>query len=351
MKITTIILSLISILFIVLLINKLTTKTFDFNDSYHFSDNHFFNPYLESSKTFSDFMKWIFNRQGNRPKYNEIKNIYQVFKPDFDVINKTYHEDLHVTWLGHSTNLLQFNEINLLTDPILSKRCSPVQFAGPQRYTHAPLNLEELPKIDYVVISHNHYDHLDLNTVQFLGNKPKWLVPLGLKFWFNNIGIENVVELDWWEDFKMHDLIITCTPAQHFSGRGLFDRNATLWASWAIENESFNIWFGGDTGYSKQFKDIGNRLGPFDLALIPIGAYNPRWFMSSMHVDPYYAVEIHKDINSTKSIGIHWGTFVLTDEPVEEPPELLKKIIRSQNMNLDSFITLQHGETLTIKEK
>ena len=186
---------------------------------------------------------------------------------------------------------------------------------------------------------------------KFLGNKPKWLVPLGLKYWFNIMGVENVVELDWWEDFVIDDLVITCTPAQHFSGRGLFDRNTTLWASWAIQNESFNIWFGGDTGYSKQFKEIGSKLGPFDLALIPIGAYNPRWFMSSMHVDPYYAVQIHNDINSKKSIGIHWGTFILTDEPIEEPPKLLKRILLDQNMNIDSFITLKHGETLTIKEQ
>lgn len=296
---------------------------------------------------FRDFLRWRRERSDNHPTYESALNTFTVVQPDREVINHPPSHGLTVTWIGHATLLVQFDGLNILTDPIFSERSSPVQFAGPKRYTPLPISVADLPTIHAVLISHNHYDSLDKYTVRALGDDLTWFVPLGLKKWFRARGINNVIELDWWDEFELGGLTFVCTPTQHFSGRGLFDRNKTLWSGWAVLGSNRRFWFAGDTGYFSAFKQIGERYGPFDLAAIPIGAYNPAWFMNPMHVDPEQAVQVHQDIQAKQSLGIHWGTFLLTDEPVDEPPKLLQRAVNELGLRKESFITLKHGETKT----
>jgi len=255
-----------------------------------------------------------------------------------------------LTWIGHSSFLLQHAGLNILTDPIFSERCSPVQWAGPKRLTPTPFSLEQLPAIDAVVISHSHYDHLDLNTVRALNqhSQPRFYVPMGLAEWFLQQGIDNVVELNWWQHHAQADWLFTAVPAQHFSGRTATDRNKTLWAGWVMQHQGRKFYFAGDTGYSNDFKNIGAYFGGVDLALIPIGAYNPRWFMQPMHINPEEAVQIHLDVGAKQSIGMHWGTFKLTDEPLLEPRQRLEQIATTDRLKNTTFKTIKHGETLQL---
>ena len=206
-----------------------------------------------------------------------------------------------------------------------------------------------------MVISHNHYDHLDKKTVLGIvdnqkSNPPLFLVPLGMKEWFSDIGIkEKVVELDWWQSHLIGEWTFHAVPVQHWSRRGLTDTNKVLWAGWVIEAPDKRLFFAGDTGYSKDFQDIGERFESMDLSLIPIGAYTPRWFMKDMHCSPEEAVQIHLDVKSKQSVGMHWGTFLnLTDEPLEEPPVRLHKAVQAKGLNPETFISLKHGETLRL---
>ncbi|WP_051985996.1 MBL fold metallo-hydrolase [Pseudidiomarina salinarum] len=254
-----------------------------------------------------------------------------------------------VTWLGHATFLLQYQGLNILTDPILSDRASPVSFAGPQRLTPKPLELSDLPPIDVVVISHNHYDHLDEKTIEQLGSDPKYLVPLGLREWFVDHGIDarQITELDWWQQLKLGPASYTATPSQHWSSRGLFDRNETLWASWLIELDDWTVWFGGDTGYNPvQFREIGDYADRIDVALIPIGAYQPRWFMAKNHVNPAEAVMIHRDLNARLSLAMHWGTFQLSAEGIQETLDDLFTARAEQRVAETDFLIMAIGATM-----
>ena len=298
---------------------------------------------------------WSFLRarlfSGKWASYNPKE--YQVPLQTPDVIAGGQRSDnAAVTWLGHSTVLIQHQGINVLTDPMLTKRASPASFAGPKRISAPALAIDELPPIDVVVISHDHYDHLDTPTLRKLGEDTQFYVPLGLKVWFVKRGIaaEQVTEMDWWEHRTLEvggvSLKITATPSQHFSGRGLFDRDKTLWAAWTFEWSDFTTWFGGDTGYNDvQFAEIGRAFDNIDLGIIPIGAYEPNWFMRSVHVNPEEAVLIHNDIGARRSIGVHWGTFVLSAEPVDEPPKALARAVQAANLAPDTFTTFAVGET------
>ena len=261
-----------------------------------------------------------------------------------------------VTWIGHASTLIQAGGVNILTDPIFSERASPLGFVGPKRHAAPGLTLAELPHIDAVVISHNHYDHLDAPSVKSLaaqgGGPPLFIVPLGVKAWLAGAGIANAVELDWWQEARVGLVEFVLTPVQHWSGRSLTDRMETLWGGYAIFAPHFQIFFAGDTAYSKDFADIHARFAArhgagrgFDLALIPIGAYEPRWFMTSQHVDPAEAVQIHRDVAAERSIGIHWGTFQLTDEALDEPPQALARAARQAGLADDDFSVLAIGAT------
>lgn len=236
-----------------------------------------------------------------------------------------------VTWVGHATLLVQAGGLNVLTDPIFSERASPFSFMGPKRHVAPGVSLAHMPRIDVVLISHNHYDHLDEASVVALGaqagGSPLFVVPLGLKAWLAKQGVSNVVELDWWQSHHVGAVEVMLTPVQHWSARGVHDRMTTLWGGFAVLAPNLRWFFAGDTGYSPDFKDTRQRLAQragferLDLALIPIGAYEPRWFMQTQHVNPDEAVQVHLDLGAKQSIGVHWGTFELTDEPLDEPPQ------------------------------
>jgi L-ascorbate metabolism protein UlaG (beta-lactamase superfamily) len=234
---------------------------------------------------------------------------------------------LAVTWFGHSTALVEIDGYRVLTDPVWSDRCSPSDIVGPQRLHPPPVELEGLPALDAVVISHDHYDHLDIDTILALAHTQRapFFVPLGVGAHLRSWGIpeQRIVELDWNQSSKVDELTLICLPARHFSGR-LFSRNNTLWASWGLIGPSHRAYFGGDTGYTKSFAQIGADHGPFDLTLMPIGAYNPPW--ADVHMNPEEAVRAHLDVTDAGSgllVPIHWGTFRLAPHPWAEPVERL----------------------------
>ncbi len=250
-----------------------------------------------------------------------------------------------LTWVGHSTLLIQLDGVNVLTDPQWSRRASPVSFAGPARVTRPGLRFEDLPPIHLVLISHDHYDHLDRATVARLAavHHPHFLVPLGLRAWLADLGITDVEELDWWESRVVRGLTLTCVPAQHFSGRSPWDRNRRLWSGWTIAGTTKRLYFAGDTGYWRGLRDIA-RLGPFDVAALPIGAYLPPRIMQPSHTSPEEALRLLADVDGRILVPIHWGTFDLAEEPIAEPPARLAAAARAAGLR-DRVWILRHGET------
>ncbi len=270
--------------------------------------------------------------------------------------------DAQVTWIGHSSLLYQIDGKNFLFDPVYAEYASPVPPLGPKRAQPPGIPFESLPHIDAVFISHNHYDHLDLDTVRRLaqqpGGSPKFYVPLGLDAWFvDNVpgsrvagDAPNVIAMDWDESQtlpgKSQPMTIHFLAVQHWAARSPFDRNKTLWGSWAIEHPRFRFWFAGDLAYSPDIDDIARAYGGFDLAAIPIGVYEPRWFMKRAHVDPHEAIEVYKKVRAKKALGIHWGTFDgLSDESLDQPPEAFEHARQAAHLPAEDFVLFRIGET------
>jgi len=276
-------------------------------------------------KKFSDLIRWNWEREKPDPKeFPTVPvNVGKLSNWNADP------EAFSITWIGHSSFLIQIGGLNILTDPHFSDRASPVQWAGPVRMTPVPMDTADLPKIDLVLVSHDHYDHLDKNSVVWLYERQKEAPPLFLagletRKWFESVGITSSKDMEWWTSTDLGDHKITFLPAQHWSKRSMFSENTRLWGSFMLEYDDKKVYFGGDTGMdSTLFQKIHETFGPVDLALIAIGAYEPRWFMKDQHVNPSEAVAIHAILQSRWSIGMHWGTFQLTDEEPDAPPQEL----------------------------
>ena len=252
-----------------------------------------------------------------------------------------------VTWVGHSTFLVQLESVNILTDPHWGERASPLSFAGPRRMISTGLRFQDLPPIHAVIISHDHYDHLDELTVRRLarGHNPIFIVPLGMRALLADWGARRIVELDWWESTSVASITFVCTPAQHSSGRTLRDQNQRLWSSWAVLGETKRFFFAGDTGYFAEFKEIGNRLGPFQLAAVPIGGYSSYATRHPNHVNPEEAVQLFVDVKGEVLVPMHWGTFDMNIEPFAEPPQRLLQEAQRRGLE-DRMKILAPGETL-----
>jgi N-acyl-phosphatidylethanolamine-hydrolysing phospholipase D len=253
-----------------------------------------------------------------------------------------------MTWVGHSTLLVQLGHASFLTDPTWSSTASPVSFAGPRRFVAPGLAVDALPAIDFVLVSHNHYDHLDLETLETLSARDprtRFIVPLGNGALLREAGIESVDELDWGERLALGAVEIHCLPAQHWSQRGLRDRRRALWSSWAVTSADRRFYFAGDSGYFDGFAAIGKALGPFDLAALPIGAYEPQAMMRPSHLDPEQAVQAGRDLAAQRLVGIHFGTFDLSDEPLDEPPRRFRAAAGAAGYAETDAFVLRIGET------
>jgi N-acyl-phosphatidylethanolamine-hydrolysing phospholipase D len=299
---------------------------------HHRPGGGFRNPWPNSQPAgFRAFLKWVLWERLTQQRPARIPAApLQTVAPSFQT-PRAAPDAVTITWVGHASFLLQIGGLNVLTDPMWSERASPVRFAGPRRHVAPGIDFDALPPIDLVVQSHDHYDHLDDATVRRLAARcpdAPWLTPLGVGGFVRTRGVRLVRELDWWGDTTIGPLAVTATPAQHFSGRSFSQRDRTLWCGWALRAGGRAVWFAGDTAYHPDFGAIGARVGPFDAVLMPVGAYEPRWFMRTVHMNPEDAVSAFLDLRSgwggvetrTVVVPMHWGTFRLTDEPLDEPP-------------------------------
>ena len=296
-----------------------------------------------SDKTFTDLFKMM-REFSNRASDQSEKQGFPVTYSD-QVTLTAFSESL--IWIGQSSILLKHNGFTVLTDPHFSDRASPVGFAGPKRVTPTPFQIKDLPVIDVVLISHNHYDHLDRASIEdLIAYQPsiKFFVPLGLAKTLMGWGAKDVTELDWWQAATLDGIEILPTPVQHWSKRSFFDRNKSLWAGWMIKWSDFSFYFAGDSGYSDDFKETARRVGSPTLAAIPIGAYEPRDFMKAAHMNPEEAVQTFVDLGAKYAAAIHWGTFKLTTEQMDEPTVRLRQSLTNNDIALHRFRALKHGE-------
>lgn len=314
-------LKILTTLFIGILMSGCTTKELSY-DSKYFKDGVFKNPDKNFDTTFSEQMSlfWYFftdDTKNKSPKEGEVP------------VNMLSREDIlnmandSVVRIGHSTLLFKLDNRYILIDPVFGQRTSPVSFMGPKRFHKPPMQIEDLPFIDILVISHNHYDHLDEYSLERLKDKVGIVyTTLGISQKLIEVGIDSskIIELDWWQGEENESISITATPAQHFSGRGMFDKNKTFWASWVIKSSNSNIYFSGDSGYSTHFKEIAEKFGPFDMSFMETGAYNERW--KEIHMMPSESVQAHIDLNAKIMFPIHNGTFKLSTHPWREPFDL-----------------------------
>ena len=308
----------------------------------HFDGERFYNPDAPQARGFLDVVRWkLTSRPEPSPPF--IEDVEQSIPP-----RKVEGSQTSITLVNHSTVLIQRCGLNLLTDPIWSERASPVSWAGPRRRRSAGVRIQDLPPIDAVLISHNHYDHLDLPTLRQLATPGSctFVIGAGGARLLRSAKIAPVHELDWGESLNISGVSVHCVPAQHFSARGIFDRNRTLWCAYVIEYPERLVFFAADTGFGNHFAQIREKFGPPDIALLPIGAYEPRWFMSPVHMSPEEAVKAHGILGAKTSIAIHHGTFQLADEAIDTPKNRLLACRYD-----DSFLVLNNGQSLTLLDE
>ena len=306
----------------------------------HFDGRRFLNQRDVRAKGGMELLKWMVNRK--QGTWNEdLSEAYGKYPL------RHFRDGIRVTFINHTTFLIQADGLNILTDPVWSRRVSPFPWVGPRRMKLPGIRFGDLPKIHVVLLTHNHYDHLDIATMRlvFGAHHPRVIVPLGVKAFLDRHHIPSF-ETDWWEEVHLeNNVIVRAVPAQHFSGRGFLDRDATLWCGFVIKTGKGNIYFAGDTGYNEvTFREIPSRCGPIRVAMLPIGAYKPGWFMSPIHTSPADALRIHLDVGATASIGMHFGTFPLADDGEHDPVTDLRKALEALQLSADDFIVLKEGE-------
>jgi L-ascorbate metabolism protein UlaG (beta-lactamase superfamily) len=307
----------------------------------HFDGRRFVNPYGSAGQPFSKVPRMLLTRRTPWPL-----NVDEPPSkpPALDGAAAV------VTFIGHATFLIQTPAGNVLTDPMYSRRAGPLNILGPRRVRQPAVRFDDLPPISTVLLSHNHYDHCDVPTLRKLAARfdPMVVTPLGNSAIARAAGIRRVEELDWWQDLQMPAMSISLTPAYHFSARGPFDKNRALWGGFMMALPSKRVYFAGDSAYGPHFAHIGRRLGPIDLALLPIGAYEPRWFMSVVHMNPAEAVQAHLDLQAVESIAMHFGTFQLTAEGIDEPVRALNAELRDRNVPPERFRAIGFGASVRL---
>ncbi len=310
----------------------------------HFDGKKFFVPDIKVKKNWWKVLYWKF--------FDNKKKTWPIFQGKNAIPSIAEHvnaNQLSTTYINHATHLIQLHQMNILTDPVFSYRVSPFKQIGPKRFRSPGVLIKDLPRIDVIVISHNHYDHLDLSSLQKLWEMHKMtiIVPLGNKKIVEKSNATKIIELDWWESIQITpEKKITLVPAQHWSARSLWDANKALWGGFVIEADDLKIYFSGDTGYGKHFKEIHEYFGKIDVSILPIGAYEPRWFMKEQHMNPEEAVLAHLDLKSHLSIASHHLTFQLSDEGVDEPAIELKESLKKWEVSPHHFLIPENGETI-----
>ncbi len=308
----------------------------------HFDGRHFFNNEAPIGRRgFGSFFKWMWTRKPG-PWLDWIAN-----PPAEPLPERVGPGELRVTFVGHSTVLIQMDGLNILTDPFWSERIGPVGFIGPKRHRAPGVRFEDLPPIDVVLIGHNHYDHMDMPTLERLAavHHPLFLTGLGNAALLTARGIDRVREMDWWQNEKLaEDVTANFVPARHFSGRGLCDRNRSLWGGFVIQGPAGTVYFSGDTGMGPQFEEIRKKFGRPRLALLPIGAFRPRWFMGPVHLSPDEAVEAHQILGAGTSLAVHFGTLRLGDDGQFEPVEELFRSLGERGVSAARFWVLEPGQ-------
>ena len=319
-----------------------------------------------------DFLRWMWERlRGGRAPNPSPDELPRATPDPATPRLPSDSNEVRITWVGHATFLVQFPGLNLLTDPMFSRRASPFQWMGPARLSPPGMTVDDLPPIDLVLLSHDHYDHLDGPSVRALherfGDALLWLTPLGYDAWFGKREVPRVRCLDWWEEVGIEPggdgpsgdgsagdgsadatVRVRALPARHWTRRRLFDARKRLWCSWSVEAGGRKVYFGGDSGYCPGFAEIGQREGPFDVALLPIGAYEPRWFMRPSHMNPEEAAQACVDVDAPTMVGMHWGTFRLTDEPPFEPARRARRAWTDLGRAASDLYIPAHGETLRL---
>jgi len=308
----------------------------------HFQNGRFFNPGAPEHG-FKQLIKWVTNRKPGAWRENIPST------PGPKPVARVQGGELRTTFIGHATVLIQTEGLNLLTDPVFSERVSPLSFAGPRRHRAPGIRFEDLPPTDVLLISHNHYDHLDLPTLKRLSalGQPAVFCPLGVAAILRRAGFSNVTELDWGQSQPWRQIEIHCVRAQHFSARTPFDRNRTLWAGFVVAFDAGKVYFAGDSGFGPFFEAIGERFKPIRLAFLPIGAYRPEWFMGPVHMNPAEATEVHQIVGAATSVAIHYGTFSLADDSETEPVDALRHCL-SQAKPSRPFLVLPEGQACSI---